>query len=163
MVPFGGRVKLRRLLFCCQRLTNVFSTVWIYARRIYVQGTLSQPSRIFAQRRGSLFPANWIFPVSLSKRNAAAIRGVSGPKAATRMVVISPKRAACSSEIQATCLQIRENNEPNWRLFYGHIDGFDPKEGVGYLVRVKETEAPDPSPGHASSKQWVLEKVVTSW
>ncbi len=57
------------------------------------------------------------------------------------------------------CLQIREDKEAPWTLFYDSIEGFEPEPGIAYRLRVKEFDVENP-PADASSKRWVLDMVV---
>lgn len=53
-----------------------------------------------------------------------------------KTIYVAPALADCVSEGKQNCLQIRENKEDEWTLFYDEIEGFDYKEGFTYKIEV---------------------------
>lgn len=57
------------------------------------------------------------------------------------------------------CLNVREADEPDWKLWYGSIEGFEHEPGTEYHMMVTETEIEDP-PADAPSVRWTLIEVI---
>ena len=58
------------------------------------------------------------------------------------------------------CLQVREQSDAPWQLFYGHIEGFAYEPGFRYVLRVAVSPVPDP-PADGSSLAYRLLRVVS--
>ena len=59
------------------------------------------------------------------------------------------------------CLQVRDSEADNWRLFYGRIEGFSHDPAFSYELRVRV----EPSPSgrmDASTKRYRLVDIVAS-
>lgn len=74
--------------------------------------------------------------------------------------IIAAERADCTGVGKMKCLQVKENKEDPWTLFYQGIDGFEYEEGYEYVVKVKRTNIENP-PADASSIKYTLEEVVS--
>ncbi len=77
----------------------------------------------------------------------------------TRFVYVAPEKAPCVGVAPMQCLQIREDKNQPWTLYYGTIEGFAPEPGIAYRLRIKEFDVPNP-PADASSKRWILDMIV---
>ncbi|MDX1804250.1 MAG: DUF4377 domain-containing protein [Alcanivorax sp.] len=54
------------------------------------------------------------------------------------LLYVAPYPSACIGAGTMACLRVRDTADGNWRVFYGHIDGFDFQPGYDYTLRVKE-------------------------
>ncbi len=60
---------------------------------------------------------------------------------------IASQRVACFPPLgNAPCLHVREHPEPEWRFFYGEIEGFQFEPGFEYTIRVAVRDIPNPNP-----------------
>ncbi|MDJ0601424.1 MAG: META and DUF4377 domain-containing protein [Crocosphaera sp.] len=55
-----------------------------------------------------------------------------------KTVYISPETVDCIGFAPQKCLQIKENLEDNWILFYGSIEGFNYEPGYLYELRIAQ-------------------------
>jgi heat shock protein HslJ len=81
------------------------------------------------------------------------------PQAVTKFLYVSAETKPCTGAGPMTCLQIRENKEGPWRLFYGKIVGFEPEPGIEYRLRIKEDKIANPAADQASVV-WYLDLIV---
>lgn len=64
----------------------------------------------------------------------------------------------CNGPFPRKCLQVKENDSPNWEYFYDYITGFTYEEGYEYELFVKrETVANPPADGSSFSYTLVEE------
>ncbi len=62
----------------------------------------------------------------------------SNSKNVEKTVYISPKTVDCIGVVTQQCLQIKENLEDNWTLFYGKIEGFNYEPGYFYQLKIAQ-------------------------
>ncbi len=62
----------------------------------------------------------------------------SNSKNVEKTVYISPKTVDCIGAAPQQCLQIKENLEDNWTLFYGKIEGFNYEPGYVYQLKIAQ-------------------------
>lgn len=79
--------------------------------------------------------------------------------AATKFIYVSAEKKPCTGGAPMECLQIREDKDGPWRLFYGKIIGFEPEPGIEYRLRIKEDKIANPAADQASVV-WYLDLVV---
>lgn len=76
-----------------------------------------------------------------------------------RLLEIAPYRTACIGVGPMNCLQVREQGEENYSLFYSRIEGFEFEPGYAYTLRVKVTPVEN-APADASARRYSLLEVV---
>ncbi|EAZ91076.1 META and DUF4377 domain-containing protein [Crocosphaera chwakensis] len=59
-------------------------------------------------------------------------------KTVEKTVYLSPETIDCIGVAPQQCLQIKENLEDDWTLFYGSIEGFDYEPGYFYELRIAQ-------------------------
>ncbi|WP_293759536.1 META and DUF4377 domain-containing protein [uncultured Aquitalea sp.] len=75
---------------------------------------------------------------------------------------VGAERKPCSAGAgQMSCLQVRGDDKAPWQNFYGEIEGFDPKPGTSYYVKVRYQAVANP-PADGSSMRTILDRVVFS-
>lgn len=79
--------------------------------------------------------------------------------AATKFVYVASETKPCVGVAPMSCLQIREDKNGPWRLFYGKIVGFEAEPGIEYRLRIKEDKIANPAADQASVV-WYLDMVV---
>lgn len=79
--------------------------------------------------------------------------------AATKFIYVSSEKKPCVGVAPMECLQVREDKDGPWRLFYGRIIGFEPEPGIEYRLRIKEDKITNPAADQASVV-WYLDLVV---
>lgn len=76
---------------------------------------------------------------------------------------VSAQRRLCNGLIEAQCLLVREltpgQKKPEWHPLHDRIEGFDPKPGVHYTLRVRKDRM-DPVPADAPDTRYSLLKVL---
>ncbi len=81
------------------------------------------------------------------------------PEAEEVTWIVGPELAECVGVGPQTCMQIKENPEDEWQLFYDSIEGFEYEEGNEYVIRVLVEPVENP-PADASSLSYTLIEVV---
>jgi heat shock protein HslJ len=86
---------------------------------------------------------------------------IAGAENATEKIwYVSPEMAPCTGVSPQMCLQVKENPQENYTLFYGGIEGFCYRPGYEYEIKVREEPVINP-PADASSKNWILVEVIS--
>ncbi len=80
-------------------------------------------------------------------------------RAVKRFIYVAAERKDCVGIAPMRCLQVRDEKNDPWRLYYGEIIGFDPEPGIEYRLRILEDTVPNPA-ADAPSKRWFLDLVV---
>lgn len=89
-----------------------------------------------------------------------ALGACSGESEEQQMQVsIDSQPSVCIGESQQRCLRVQREQEQQWSLHYGGIEGFDYQWGFAYILAVTEIEVGNP-PADGSSIQWVLLDVI---
>lgn len=100
---------------------------------------------------------------------AAALAGGCGAESAddaspatdsSKTLYVAHFKVDCVGVGPMECMQVRENPDEDWRMFYDQIQGFDYEEGYEYELRVHTEEVENP-PADASSLRWILDEVVS--
>ncbi len=73
---------------------------------------------------------------------------------------VGPNRVPCMGVAPQTCLQVKENAEDEYSLFYSVIEGFEFEPGFEYELLVNKQVVPNP-PADASAFRWTLIEVVS--
>lgn len=81
-----------------------------------------------------------------------------GPDLVTMQV--ADRYKDCVGLYPRKCLQVKENNAPNWHLFYDPIQGFAYEEGYEYVLLVKREPVENP-PADASSVSYALVELIS--
>ncbi|MDX1413703.1 MAG: META domain-containing protein, partial [Candidatus Promineifilaceae bacterium] len=81
------------------------------------------------------------------------------PQENVKTVYVGPELVDCEGAGPQKCMQIKENPQDDYSLFYDQIEGFDFEEGYEYELQVKEEDVENP-PADASSIKWTLVEVV---
>ncbi|AZG13638.1 DUF4377 domain-containing protein [Cupriavidus pauculus] len=76
-----------------------------------------------------------------------------------KIVYLDSQRVECTGVGKMQCYRWRESPDAPWQLWYGPIEGLDFEPGVGYKLRVREYQVPNP-PADASAIRWQLLEVV---
>ncbi len=76
-----------------------------------------------------------------------------------KIIYVAPTLADCQGESSQKCLQLKENKEDEWTLFYDQIEGFDYKEGFTYKLEVAISKVENP-PADTSSLKYKLVKLI---
>lgn len=79
--------------------------------------------------------------------------------AVTKFIYVASETKPCVGVAPMNCLQIREEKDGPWRLFYGNIVGFERQPGIEYRLRIKEDKIANPAADQASVI-WYLDMVV---
>jgi hypothetical protein len=72
---------------------------------------------------------------------------------------VAPDLVPCVGEIVGRCIQVRNQGEEDWQIFYDPIDGFQHEEGVQYTLEVGRREIPNP-PADGSSYAYRLIRIL---
>lgn len=73
---------------------------------------------------------------------------------------VGPEMVSCTGVSQQMCLQVRENPQENYTLFYDTIEGFCYSPGFEYVIKVREEPVLNP-PADASSMSWTLVEIIS--
>ena len=76
-----------------------------------------------------------------------------------KTLYVGPNLVDCVGVAPQKCMQVRENPEDPWKLFYGQIEGFQYEEGYLYQLTVTETPVATP-PADSSSLNLALVEIV---
>lgn len=77
-----------------------------------------------------------------------------------KTIYVGPELVDCVGVAPQQCLQVKENPEDEYTLFYDTIEGFNFEEGYEYELRVREETVENP-PADASSVKWTLVEEVS--
>ena len=75
-----------------------------------------------------------------------------------KLFYVADHRVDCVGEGNFRCLQVKEQPEDAWGLFYGPIIGFEYEEGYEYLIEVSIRKIDNP-PADGSSQEVSLVKI----
>lgn len=81
------------------------------------------------------------------------------PAAAEVIWIIGPELVDCVGVGPQKCMQIKEDPEADWQLFYSNIEGFDYEEGNVYVIQVLVEPVENP-PADGSSLKYTLIEVI---
>jgi hypothetical protein len=91
---------------------------------------------------------------------AAACSSATGPGERALHLEVAEQRVPCVGVGPQECLQVREQSDASWQLFYSHIEGFAYEPGFRYVLRVAERPVPNP-PADGSSLAYRLLRVIS--
>jgi heat shock protein HslJ len=80
--------------------------------------------------------------------------------AVEKTIYIGPNLVDCVGVAPQKCMQVKENSEDDYSMFYNQIEGFDYEEGYEYELVVREEKVENP-PADASSLKWTLVEEVS--
>lgn len=75
-----------------------------------------------------------------------------------KTIYVGPELVDCVGVARQKCMQVKENPEDEYTLFYDQIEGFEYEEGSEYQLIISEEQVEDP-PADASSIKWTLVSV----
>ena len=75
-----------------------------------------------------------------------------------KTIYVGPELVDCVGVAPQKCMQVKENPEDEYILFYDQIEGFEYEEGSEYQLIISEEQVEDP-PADASSIKWTLVSV----
>ncbi len=75
-----------------------------------------------------------------------------------KTIYVGPKLVDCVGVGPQKCMQVKEDPQDEYSLFYDQIEGFEYEEGFEYQLQVLEEQVED-APADASSLRWVLVSV----
>ncbi|MGB5844296.1 MAG: DUF4377 domain-containing protein, partial [Anaerolineales bacterium] len=75
-----------------------------------------------------------------------------------KTIYVGPELVDCVGVAPQKCMQVKENPEDEYILFYDQIEGFEYEEGFEYQLIISEEQVEDP-PADASSIKWTLVSV----
>ncbi len=82
------------------------------------------------------------------------------PESGEKTVYVGPQLVDCVGVAPQQCMQVKEDPQADYTLFYDQIEGFEFEEGYEYELRIKEEVVENP-PADASSRKWTLVEVVS--
>lgn len=77
-----------------------------------------------------------------------------------KTVYVASQLVDCEGSAPQKCMQIKENKEDEWSLFYDVIEGFTYEEGFEYVLKVNISKVKNP-PADASSLSYKLIEVIS--
>ncbi len=80
-------------------------------------------------------------------------------EAIVKTIYVGPELVECEGVGPQTCMQIKDDPQGEYRLFYDQIEGFEYEEGYTYVLEISEEEVENP-PADASSIRWTLVSVI---
>lgn len=86
-------------------------------------------------------------------------QGLIAP-AEQKTLFVGPNLIDCVGVGPQKCMQVKENPEDRWKLFYDQIEGFDYQEGYLYELKVSQETVANP-PADSSSLKLKLEEIVS--
>lgn len=81
------------------------------------------------------------------------------PAGIEKTIFVGPELVDCVGVAPQQCMQIKENPEGEYTLFYGTIEGFEFEPGYTYELRVLVTEVPNPPADSSSLKYSLIEEL----
>jgi len=91
---------------------------------------------------------------------AVSCRSATEPGSREVQLEVAESRMPCIGVGPQECLQVREQSDAPWQLFYDHIEGFAYEPGFRYVLRVAVSPVPDP-PADGSSLAYRLLRVMS--
>jgi hypothetical protein len=79
--------------------------------------------------------------------------------ASEKIIFVGPQQVDCEGVGPQKCLQIKQQPDEPYTLFYDQIAGFDYEPGYEYQLLIKEEQIANP-PADGSSIRWTLIRVV---
>ena len=76
-----------------------------------------------------------------------------------KTVYVGPVLVECEGEGAQQCMQVKENPEDKYQLYYDQIEDFEYQEGYNYELSIQEDTVENP-PAGGSSIKWTLIEVV---
>jgi heat shock protein HslJ len=77
-----------------------------------------------------------------------------------KTLIVGPELVECTGVAPMMCMQVKENPEDDWQLFYDQIEGFTHEPGFDTVLRVSVSPVPN-APADASSLAYSLIEVVS--
>lgn len=77
-----------------------------------------------------------------------------------KTLIVGPELVDCTGVAPMKCMQVKENPEDDWQLFYDPIEGFTYEPGFDYVLRVSVAPVPN-APADASSLAYKLIEIVS--
>lgn len=77
-----------------------------------------------------------------------------------KTIIVGPELVDCEGVGPQKCMQVKENPDDEYTLFYGQIEGFQYEEGNQYTLVVKEEPVENP-PADAPSIKWTLVSILS--
>lgn len=99
----------------------------------------------------------WKVPFFMLLLLMAACTSESG--SGEKTIYVGPELVDCVGVAPQKCMQVKENPEDSYTLFYDQIEGFSYEEGFEYEIVVREEQVENP-PADGSSIKWTLVEVV---
>jgi hypothetical protein len=97
---------------------------------------------------------------SLEYRLIEIVSKTEQTRPGTQTLFVNSARVACEGVSEMECLEVKEQAEDEWTLFYDNIDGFDYEAGYVYELTVEVSEIADP-PEDGSSLEYRLIEIVS--
>jgi heat shock protein HslJ len=76
-----------------------------------------------------------------------------------KIIYVADNMVACEGVSEQKCLQIKENKEDEWTLFYDTIEGFEYKEGFLHKIEVTISKIKNP-PSDGSKLKYKLNNII---
>lgn len=76
-----------------------------------------------------------------------------------KIIYVADSMVACEGAAEQNCLQIKENKEDDWTLFYDTIEGFEYKEGFLHKIEVSISKIKNP-PSDGSKLKYKLNNII---
>lgn len=80
-------------------------------------------------------------------------------KGTEKIVYVNGKTVPCTGVMRMDCLQVKESEAGEWRLFYGAIEGFKFEPGNRYKLKIREERIANP-PADSSDRKWILVEIL---
>ena len=77
-----------------------------------------------------------------------------------KTLFVGPNLVDCVGVAPQKCMQVKDNPEDPWKLFYDQIEGFEYQEGYLYELKVSQSTVANP-PADSSSLKLKLEEIVS--
>ncbi|ELZ5939308.1 DUF4377 domain-containing protein [Providencia vermicola] len=77
----------------------------------------------------------------------------------TKTFYIDSTLADCVGVAPMKCMKIKQNQQADWELFYGTIQGFDYQPGYQYTLKVNQFDVANP-PADAPSLRYELVEII---
>jgi len=76
-----------------------------------------------------------------------------------KIIYVADSMVECEGTAEQKCLQIKENKEDEWTLFYDTIEGFEYKEGFLHKIEVSISKIKNP-PADGSTLKYKLNNII---
>ncbi len=80
-------------------------------------------------------------------------------KGTEKIIYVNSKTVPCTGVMRMDCLQVKESEAGEWRLFYGAIEGFKFEPGNQYKLKIREERITNP-PADSSDRKWILVEIL---